>query len=148
MRILSFDPATESGWAFFDTENTSSLKYGSCKIPTTKGTKKWVWYENMVVGLVKVFKPEIIVAEMPVINHVGATIHHAKLCCLIEKVCQSYELLFREIPPNVVKKRFTDNGNASKELMLEASRMLGYDGDNHNIADALLIMFYQLTEQD
>lgn len=146
MRILSFDPASESGWAFFDTDKPDSLKFSSCKIPTTKGTKKWLWYENMVMSLVKVFNPEIIVAEMPVINHVGATIHHAKLVVLIEKVCQTNNIEYKEIPPNVVKKRFTGKGNADKRDMLIASRMLGYDGDNHNIADALLIMFYQLTE--
>ena len=148
MKVLAFDPASESGWAFFDTNNPASLKYGSCKIPTTKGTKKWVWYEKVVMSLVKVFSPELVVVEMPVINHVGATIHHAKLVVLIEKVCQTNDIAYKEVPPNLVKKRFTDKGNADKPEMLLASRMLGYDGDNHNIADALLILFYQLTERD
>jgi len=145
MRILAFDPASETGWAFVDSEAPLSLKWGSCKIPTIKGTKKWVWYENMVAGLVKVFKPELIVAEMPVIKHVGATIHHAKLVVLIEKICQQNDLEYRETPPNLVKKHFTGKGNAEKPEMLAASRMLGYDGDNHNVADALLILFYEIT---
>ena len=147
MKILAFDPASETGWAFMDSEEALSLKYGSFKIPTRVGTQKWKWYYETVSVLCKVFQPELIVVEMPVINHVGATIHHAKLVVLIELMCQvNGGLIYKEVPPNMIKKRFTDKGNAEKHEMLSASRMLGYDGDNHNVADALLILFYQLTE--
>lgn len=144
MNILAFDPATETGWAAVDSEDISTLKWGNCKIPNKKDTKKWIWYENMVAGLVKIFKPELIVVEMPVINHVGATIHHAKLVVIIEKICQQNDIEYKEVPPNMVKKFFTGKGNADKQEMLSASRMFGYGGDNHNVSDAILILFYQI----
>lgn len=146
MRILAIDPATETGWAFMDSEDPTSLLWSSVKIPTTKGTKKWQWYYNMVSGLEKWLRPDLIIVEMPVIKHVGATIHHAKLVVLVELLCQARDIQYKEVPPNMVKKQFTGKGNAEKPEMLAASRMLGYGGDNHNIADALLILFYEIIE--
>lgn len=43
-----------------------------------------------------------------------------------------------EIPPNSLKKYATGRGNASKDEMLAAAiRRLGYEGHDHNQADAL-----------
>lgn len=58
-----------------------------------------------------------------------------------------------EIPPAVVKKLATGNGNAPKESVLaEAIRRLGYEGNDHNQADALWILqaglhHYGLTDR-
>jgi crossover junction endodeoxyribonuclease RuvC len=42
-----------------------------------------------------------------------------------------------EVPPSVLKKLATGKGNAKKEEVLAAAiRRLGYDGANHNVADA------------
>lgn len=147
MRILALDPATESGWAFIDESNpTSSLRFGSFSIPNQKNTLKWKWYRDRISLLVKIFRPELIVAEMPVIAHVGATIHHAKLVGLIELVCQESSIQFKQVAPTEIKKKFTGVGNADKQKMLSASRLIGYDGDNHNVADALLILYFQITD--
>lgn len=46
-----------------------------------------------------------------------------------------------EIPPSVVKKLATGNGGAKKDAVLAAAiRRLGYQGDDHNEADALFLL--------
>lgn len=57
---------------------------------------------------------------------------------------------FLQVPPSVVKKVATGDGNAKKETVLvEAVKRLGYQGSDHNQADALFLLqaalqYYQL----
>jgi crossover junction endodeoxyribonuclease RuvC len=50
-----------------------------------------------------------------------------------------------EVPPASLKVLATGRGNASKEMMLAAAiRRLGYDGHDHNIADAMWLRQFGL----
>lgn len=141
MNILSIDPATESGWAFSVGSEDAKIKFGSFQIPPKQ--LKWIWFMERIKFLIKLSKPDVIVVEMPVIKHVGATIHHAKLVGIIQLLGQMENISVVEVPPNMVKKFATGKGNADKEQMLEAARRLvGYDGSNHNTADAILILLF------
>lgn len=147
-RVLSFDPASETGWAFIEESQQNTFHYGSFKIPPkTKSQSGWLFYKKMISFLVQKHKPTEVVVERSVIHHVGATIHHAKLICLIELVCQENKIPYFEVSPNEVKKKFTGNGAAKKPEMIEAARDFTYNGDNHNIADAILILFFHILKQ-
>lgn len=69
-------------------------------------------------------------------------------CVRVLLYCRKRPLLV--VPPSVIKKLATGDGNAKKEAVLVAAvKRLGYQGTDHNQADALWLLqaalqFYQL----
>lgn len=135
--VLSIDPATMCGWAL-DFKN-----YGCWNLAITNRQSigaKWMKLEMRINELIRDKGVKMISTELPVKmpGQLGATIHHAKLNGILEKICAEKDIEMITITPSELKKFATGNGRASKEDMIEAARkFLGYEGDNDNEADAL-----------
>lgn len=147
--VLAIDPATASGWAF---SYQKKIIFGEFLIKK-KGKDpiglKWVIYEDWLNELFDRLDDlstiTNVVYEMPVTRFAGATIHHSKLACLIEKISAERNVPFSAIDPKTLKKFITGNGIASKELVMEnIEKFHGYSGGNDDIADAIGILICKM----
>lgn len=149
--ILSIDPATETGWAV--ASDNKIQKWGYWILQKTNKSKpdmgsKLIRFEKLMNVAILANKIDTIVYEIPVYQHAGATIHHAKLVAIIELVAAKSNILVVPVDPKTIKKFITGNGNADKDMMVEASKNLGYTGDNNNEADAFCFLHYILNKPD
>ncbi len=86
-------------------------------------------------------KPLLAVVEGPADHSPGirSTIALAKVRGAIELRCFELDVAYVEIPPKRLKKWATGNGNAPKELMVDAARADGADPANDDEADAYFL---------
>ena len=135
--LLALDPATNLGWA-------TPEEYGLLKIEQRRNESrgmKWVRFERWLREMHEKFKFNIIAYEAPAGRHINSVSHQAKLAGLIEKFCSEKEIECIGYNVSTIKKFATDNGNASKEMMIKAaSERLQYTGSDDNEADALWIL--------
>ena len=61
---------------------------------------------------------------------------------LLRGVAIDNGLDYHTVENRTLKKWATGNGNADKRAMLEAARMTGWIGDDHNEADAVMLWHY------
>lgn len=58
--------------------------------------------------------------------------------------CEERDIPYQGIPVGTIKRHATGKGNASKEMMIEAARRLGFNPVDDNEADALHILRHWL----
>ena len=143
MNILGIDQATLAGLAW--------QKAGSTKINTdlwdlSIGTResqgmKWLRFEHRFRVFLSENKIVAVAYELPAGRNMKPIIHSSKLIAIMEKVCVEDEVEYVEFSAGEVKKFATANGNANKEMMVQAAKDLwGYEGDDDNVADAIHIL--------
>lgn len=146
INILALDQATTCGVAFQTVE--MGVEYGFESWDLSKKTKesdgiKWLRFESYIEKKIKDLSIQIIAYELPGGQHTGAIIHSSKMIGIIERLCAKNGIEYIETSSKTIKKFATGNGNANKEMMVEAARIrLGYDGSSHDEADALWMLFY------
>jgi Holliday junction resolvasome RuvABC endonuclease subunit len=62
----------------------------------------------------------------------------------LSSVCEEMQIKCTGFPVTTIKKFMTGKGNATKEEMIEAARLRGFDPQTHDEADALAILFLAL----
>lgn len=138
MKILAIDPATLTGWAI------TVKHYGNISFKTVKGESvgvKWLRFEKWLNSMIKDNDIEFVAYERPGGRNTGAIIHHSKLNGVIEKVCESYNIQYKEYSSTAIKKFATQKGNSNKQLMVETAQLLyDYKGNDDNEADALHLL--------
>ena len=144
MKILALDIATKTGWAMCD-----DGKYGygvfvcECEI---RGAK----YDMFMVKLLKLFKsfnsykPDIIVFEKAFQKSQKSTELYHGFLAMLEYRAWQYGIDLMGVYATHLKKWATGNGKASKERMIAAAKLLGWDPKDDNEADALLLLEYAL----
>lgn len=76
--------------------------------------------------------------------HPNGAVATIKLHGAVEHMAYVRKVRYVEVPPAMLKRHATDRGNATKVEMLAAAQRDGFDGDDHNAADAwLLWRFYR-----
>ena len=142
MKILALDIATKTGWAMCD---NGKHDYGMfvCK-SKNRGSR----YETFTFELLKLFasfnysKPDIIVFEKAFQkSQRSAELYHGFLAMLEYRAWQ-YGIDLMPVYATHLKKWATGNGKASKNDMIEAARLLGWNPKDDNEADALLLLEY------
>jgi Holliday junction resolvasome RuvABC endonuclease subunit len=91
---------------------------------------------------------ETIVVEAPILylGRAWGTINTLKLHGVLEWMCTNEGLTYVDCAPSVLKKWATGNGLANKPLMMAAAQERGWNGTDHNAADAFLLWhWYQTT---
>ena len=58
--------------------------------------------------------------------------------------CEGNGIRYTGVPVGTIKKHATGKGNAKKGAMVEAMRLLGYDPEDDNEADALALLHWAL----
>jgi Holliday junction resolvasome RuvABC endonuclease subunit len=155
MMILALDPGTETGWALYHLGNTRSGSHKMTALPATKKRKAepehyrcrnmWSWLAQtcLLYGY-----PNLIVFESLegfVAKGKKAAQVNNELRGVIKAFAGVNDIALLAVQPADVKRFATGKGNADKVEMVEAARSkYGYLGDNHNEADAILILQWAL----
>lgn len=58
--------------------------------------------------------------------------------------CEENKIPYEGVPVGTIKKYATGKGNASKEMMIEGVKALGYDPVDDNEADAIALLRFKL----
>jgi Holliday junction resolvasome RuvABC endonuclease subunit len=149
-KIAAFDPSLTTGWCTMDPiigkggKPRRYVRSGVWRIDH-KATKesigmRWIKLENHLVTLFDNFQPQIVVVEVPAFAK-NREIAVMKSCvAIIQKVSEQYGLQYFEANPKTIKKHATGNGNASKEMMINAAidkwGNLGWKPETNDEADA------------
>lgn len=121
-----------------------------CTIPAARPLgQRLSWWRRRVSDILDAHNdPRItsIVVEAPLMygDHPDVTIRLAKLHGAIEVRAHGADLPYDDsIKPTTLKKWATGNGRASKDQMMAAARArFGWEGGDHNEADAVLLWHY------
>lgn len=144
MKTLAIDPATKCGWAIDDngvlTSGTWTLK--DDRNPERSGMR-FVRMRRQLEKVHAVNPIDKIVFE-DVRRHIGTGAAHCYggLVAMITAFCEDHNIAYDSIAVGTIKKFATGNGNASKDMMVEAA-MKKYPTQNirdDNQADALFIL--------
>lgn len=119
MNILALDPATKCGWAH------SCGKSGVWNMAITADESKEMRLVRFRAELQKLHNKygfDLIVFEASRnLQHGPAVKLAAQLQAVIELFCHDHQVKYKGYSPKTIKKFATGNGNASKEMMMEAA---------------------------
>lgn len=146
MRVLSLDLSlTAAGWAKNEQVLATPGLYATGTLRSSaSGVRRLQDLLNKVILLARGI--ELVVIE----GYSFASVHQAhqlgELGGVIRLGLSQLQIPVVEIAPSVLKKFATGVGNAKKESVLaEAIRRLGFEGSDHNQADALWLLQIALT---
>jgi len=105
----------------------------------TTGGERLAWWRHELEGYL--LPVDTVVVEAPIIypGHTVGQINTIKLHGLIEWMCHDADVWYTACAPSKLKKWATGSGNASKDLMMACAQERGWDGHDHNEADAWLL---------
>lgn len=144
-RILALDLMTNMGWAA--RADDGSIHYGTETFQTVQTSSpgmRWMRYRNWLKRAHEAAQFEVVFFEQvrgfPPKNrgrdtnvYYGFEHHLTGFCAAANLECQG-------IPPGTIKKFVAGNGNATKEAVINAVKMLGYQPTDSNQADAIALL--------
>lgn len=133
MGTLCLDLATKTGWAH------SSGGSGVWNLEAA--TRPRVWGE-LRRRLEEVEKPDLLVIEQPFLRGGPSTRVLMGLAAVAELFASDHSIRFAEVNARTLKKHATGRGDATKEQMMAAARLRGWEFDGHDEADALWLLDY------
>ncbi len=114
--------------------------------PKIRGGCRLAWWKSTFRHLL-LPGYDTIVVEAPFFHtvHPSGSLALAGLHGVLELAAYEEGCNHISTPPTSLKKWATGTGNARKELMLAAAQERGYQGDDHNAADAYLLWHWYQT---
>lgn len=149
--ILALDLGTKTGWAISTDEvvwwkKNCEYLYGVEDFSNKRfegGGMRYLRFNNFLEAkLVDIKIDEIYFEEVR--RHIGTAAAHAyggfmaTLTNWGERRCIPYQ----GIPVKTIKKYITGNGNASKQMVIDAVKARGYGVEDNNEADAMALLLY------
>ncbi len=149
MFILGIDPSlTAMGWGVINA-TSNSLKYLASGIITTKASeamhKRLALITSTLNKVILEYQPAIIGMEETFINKNNASslkLGYARGAVMA--LIGSYNIVFQEFTPNIIKKSVTSYGHAEKSQILHMIKLLlpgAAAVNNFDEADALAIAY-------
>jgi len=143
INILAIDQASNCGWK---TKNAHGVWDFSTRKDESSGMKM-LRFRAKLREVCNIEEINLIVYERVAGQHKNSIIHASKMVAIIETFCEENNIEYKAVSASEVKKFATGKGNCGKDKMIEAARLnYGYEGNNDNEADAILI--YHHTLQD
>ena len=144
MKILALDIATKTGWAMCDNGRYSS---GVFDCNAKSYGKRYSKFQNVLLtkfnfGIDN--KPDILVYEKAFQKSQASNELFNGFLAITRLILCRAETKFIAVYPNALKKWATGNGKASKQDMIDAAKLLGWNPKDDNEADALLLLEYAL----
>ncbi|MCA3000291.1 MAG: hypothetical protein ING75_17015 [Rhodocyclaceae bacterium] len=141
---LALDLGTKTGYAL--RRATGRVEHGTVSFAIKKSEqpgKRWTNFRRWLVDL-KAANPDIrrIVVE-DVRRHLGTDAAHAygAFRAIVEMFGDHHQIEVEAIGVGTWKKRFTGNGAAKKEEVIEACKRVGFQPQTDNDADAIGVLF-------
>lgn len=151
INTLSLDLSTvDSGWAIFQDNDLSF--YGDFKPSKKENVYDRNWDQILKIKdliLHKNINQVVFEDSFSSIRNKQVVIKLNRLAGMIIYICYENNIPFYTLPPKYVKKIFSGNGNATKELMIEhVNKKYNLNLSNDNICDAIAIGSVFLQDQE
>ncbi len=143
MNILAIDLGSQCGWARSSRDGT--VVGGSESFSPSKcggRGQRWLAFRQFLNDQRNAAGEIQVVYYEDVKQHAGTLAAHAYggFLALLEAWCVSNHLLLKPVGVGTVKKHWTGNGAAKKDLMVSTARGKGFAVVDDNHADALAIL--------
>lgn len=146
MTIIALDLATKTGYAMLRAD-IGRIESGTVNFsPKSKDRPgmRWINFRRWLVEMKGCYPDLSTIFYEDVRRHVGTQAAHVygglKAC--VEAFGEHHSLTYTPVGVGVWKKRFTGNGAARKEHVIDQCRRMGFDPQDDNEADALGILHY------
>ena len=148
MKILALDIAQTMGWADSD-GNSGFVKFGDRE---NRPFELYSW----LMGFPGIMDEDRdgnakirIVAERVAGRHTNAIMSMSEMQGAVRVFCVEFFIDFSLRSPGEIKKHATGKGNAKKDAMVLAARLMWPDKDimSHDVADALWLLDLELSQQ-
>lgn len=109
-----------------------------------KGDERFTWWRNTFTVLLAEHTGIDVWVEAPFIHpkHINGASNLLVLHGIFRGCCITNGSTVHQVTPAELKKYATGKGNADKGTMMDAAWAAGWDGDDHNEADAYLLWMY------
>lgn len=139
MKILAFDCASKTGWAFL--ENGKIVESGTHNLTKVRGESNGLlflkyrkWYREMIIQ----FEPDVVAYERAHFRGGAATEIGVGLQTRVQEEAEALGKIQLPIHTAAVKKFATGKGNAGKQDMVDAAELIiGREVGDDNEADAI-----------
>lgn len=142
--LLAIDLGTKLGWATKSSagENSGVANFASDRF--SGGGMRYLKFEKWLQDLPTVTT----VCFEEVRRHRGTDAAHVYggLLAVLTSWCEKNNIPYQGVPVGTIKKHWTGNGNAGKNLMISKAEELGYKPKDDNEADAIALRSYWLEE--
>lgn len=143
--LLALDLGTKMGWA---THSSSGIQSGMQSFANDRFSGGGMRYLKFEKWLSSLPLPTQVVYE-EVRRHVATDAAHVYggFMATLTKWCESKNIPYSGVPVGTIKKSFTGNGAAKKDMMIAECVKRGFAPVDDNAADAIALLHYWL-EQD
>jgi len=148
VKLLALDLGTLTGWALG--ERGSVLGSGTQPFKPQRfegGGMRYLRMRSWLGELRGHLAFELVLFE-EVRRHASTDAAHAYggFLSTMSSWCEEQRVAYLGVPVGTIKKHWTGNGNASKDMMIGKARERGFDPCDDNEADALAILHWGFTE--
>jgi hypothetical protein len=142
--ILSLDLGNEFGWAIKKSATIDSGSDWLSKKGTTDHGRKfynWACWLNDMHDIESVYYEKVM-------RHVSVHSAHAYggYLAILQMWTHKRNIECSGVGVGQIKKFWTGNGRATKEMMIAEANKRGFDTDNDNCADALALLHYVVAK--
>lgn len=147
--VLCIDIGTTMGWAVRSKNGGDVSGSFSCAIDRKKQHQgqKWLNARAQLAELMTRYEPALVVYE-DVKSHgkggVYAAHAYGGFLAILAMLCAGRNIRMQSVGVTTIKRHWTGNGNAKKELMLAEARGRGFQPADDNEADAIAIRDWAL----
>jgi Holliday junction resolvasome RuvABC endonuclease subunit len=144
MNILALDMGTSTGYAIYkDDELLSGVKKlrHDRRASGVRALDFYRWLTHMIQehGISYVYFERVYAHSGTEAAHLYGYFMHT-----LAAICEEYGIKCVGLSVGTIKKFMTGKGNATKDEMIEAARLQGFDPQTHDEADALAILLLAL----
>jgi crossover junction endodeoxyribonuclease RuvC len=129
VKLLALDLGTSCGWAVSDNGYIVSGVWDLRGSRFEGGGMRFVRFRQHLEEMLAPEKKIELVAVEEVRRHIGTTAAHVYggLLAHVQQMCEARQIAYVGVPVATIKKTATGRGNATKEAMIEAARVLWPD---------------------
>jgi hypothetical protein len=150
MNILAIDLGTTTGWAYGDGSQNISGSESFKPQRFEGGGMRYLRFRRWLTDIKGHSGSLDAVYFEEVRRHLGVDAAHAYggFMATLTAWCEHHQIPYSGVPVGTIKKFATGKGNASKDEMIEAAKMLGCEVGDDNEADAIHLLRYALSLGD
>jgi Holliday junction resolvasome RuvABC endonuclease subunit len=144
VNVLALDLGTRCGYAIY---KDGEIISGTQKLRHSKSASgaRFLHFRRWMMEVIETHNIYMVFYER-VVGHKGmlAAQVYGGFTYTLAAVCEEMQIKCTGIPVATIKKFMTGKGNATKDEMIAAARLRGFDPQTHDEADALAILLLAL----
>jgi Holliday junction resolvasome RuvABC endonuclease subunit len=145
MNVLALDLGTRTGYAIY---KEGTIIGGTQKLRHCKNASglRFVHFRRWLIATIATHNIYSVFFER-VVRHKGTAAAHVYggFMYMLAAVCEEMQIKCTGLPVGMIKKFMTGKGNATKDEMIAAAKLRGFNPIDDNAADALAILLTGLN---